>query len=211
MLSHLRALSMIPTLDDLWTECRTLGHLDPAYVTKQLHRIPDAPVVDRVSYIVEQCRGKRVLNLGCASGVLHEAIAGVAHEIYGVDIERGAHTWLVCDLDAVPEQVYAAAKDLEIEVMVAGEVVEHLISPGYMLNMLRLLACPLVVSVPNAFSDAGRGWLAKGYENVHRDHTAWYSYKTLHNLLVRCGYTVMEWAWYNGDPGTAEGLIMRTA
>jgi 2-polyprenyl-3-methyl-5-hydroxy-6-metoxy-1,4-benzoquinol methylase len=197
--------------DALWQECRVLGHLDPAYVSKQLHRIPSAPVVDRVEYIVDQCRGKRVLNLGCDSGALHGAIAAVANGIYGVDVQSGVKTWLVCDLDVAPEHVYAAAQDIGVEVIVAGEIMEHLGNPGRLLTTLRSLACPVVLSVPNAFSAAGRQWLKKGYENVHRDHVAWYSYSTLCALLVRSGYVVADWAWYGGEPCTAEGLIMRTA
>lgn len=201
------------TLDDLVEEINELHVLKMTaeYKLKQLHRIPEAPVVDRVAYIVDQCRGKRVLNLGCASGGLHETITQVARGIYGVDIEPGLRTWLVCDLDETPAQVYARAKDLGIEVIVAGEILEHLGAPRSLLRVLRLFQCPLIVSVPNAFSDVGRSWLAKGYENVHRQHVAYYSYKTLHTLLTRCGFTVDGYGWYNGHPGTAEGLIMRTA
>lgn len=202
---------MHATLDALWHECRMLGHLDPAYVAKQLHRIPEAPVVDRVAYIVGQCRGKRVLNLGCDSGQLHEAIASVANGLYGVDIEAGVRTWLVCDLDAEPEKVYEAARGLGIEMIVAGEVVEHLANPGNLLKILGAFLCPLVVSVPNSFSDAGRQWLAKGWENVHKSHYAWYSWHTLKALLEHYQFKIDEFRWYNGQPGTAEGLIMRTA
>lgn len=199
------------TLDDLWQECRTLGNLDPLYVSKQLHRIPAAPVVDRVAYIVDQCRGKRVLNLGCDSGHLHEAIASVASEVYGVDIEPGPRTWLVCDIDVEPRQVYTSAHSLGIEMIVLGEILEHLSNPGHLLKILGVFLCPLVVSVPNAFSDAGRQWLKKGFENVHKFHLSWYSWHTLTALLEHCGYQIEDFAWYNGRPGTAEGLIMRTA
>lgn len=200
---------MHTTLDALWQECRTLGHLDPGYVTKQLHRIPAAPVVDRVAYIVERCQGKRVLNLGCASGTLHSEINKVSKAIYGVDILQGISTWMVCDLDRHPEQILPSCAELGIDIIVAGETLEHLANPGNLLEVLRVIGAPLLVSVPNAFSDAGRHWLLRGYENVHRDHFAWYSWHTLKALLERSHFQVTDCLWYNGHPYTAEGLIMR--
>jgi hypothetical protein len=50
--------------------------------------------------------------------------------------------------------------------------------------------------------------LEKGYENVNRDHVAYYSWWTLKSLVEKCGYEVVEFAWYNGRPLFAEGLVM---
>jgi len=46
-----------------------------------------------------------------------------------------------------------------------------------------------------------------GIENVNRDHVAYYSYWTLHELVTRYGFEITEWHWYNGRPLFAEGLI----
>ncbi len=192
-------------LDDL----RTLG-VDDAYRTKQLHRIPEAPVVDRVQVILEASRGKRVLHLGCGwpPSPLHQAIAPVASEVIGVDIAApfvtDQHIFRV-DLDAQPDLLPQRTYD----VIIAGEILEHLVNPGNLLRALRRLfpTTTVIVSVPNAFSSAAGSWVAQGIENVNRDHTAWYSWTTLHVLVAKCRYRMLNCAWYGGEPYTAEGLV----
>ena len=41
----------------------------PEYAAKMLHAIPEAPVVDRIAFVLTRCQGKRVVELG-ASGRL---------------------------------------------------------------------------------------------------------------------------------------------
>jgi hypothetical protein len=86
-------------------------------------------------------------------------------------------------------------------------VLEHLTNPGYFLQQLRVLGAPIIITVPNAFSEAGRHWAAQARECVNVDHVAWYSWRTLKTLVERCGYEVREWYWYNGQPRFAEGLV----
>jgi hypothetical protein len=53
----------------------------------------------------------------------------------------------------------------------------------------------------------GQYYIERNIEHVNGEHVAWYSWYTLTNLVKRHGFTVDEWYWYKGDPGTAEGLI----
>jgi hypothetical protein len=174
----------------------------PEYRAKMLHEVPDAPVVDRAAFIMEQAKGKRVLNLGCASGGLHGLIQAVARSVAGVDKQPG--DWIVCDIDKDPDRLSIVK---EIELVVAGEILEHLANPGRVLDALRWLRVPLLITAPNAFAMAGMRWMADGIENVNKDHVAWYSYWTMKALVERYGFAVKTFAWYNGKPRTAEGLI----
>lgn len=179
----------------------------PEYAAKMLHPVPDAPVVDRVRFVLNRVRGRRVLELG-ASGPLHAAI--VREAAYAVGIDRApAEGVLGFDLDDVGRPDIPCP-DLDPELVVAGEVLEHLSNPGFTLARLRrqFPGVPVLVTVPNAFSAAARRRMAGGVENVNLDHVAWYSWRTLKTLVERAGYEVVEFCWAGpGDPGTAEGLI----
>lgn len=172
------------------------------YVEKMMHAVPDAPVVDRERFILDRCAGKKVLNLGAASGDLHEKIKSVALSVVGVDKQQPTN--VLMDLDENPDFVDSQDFDL----IVAGEIIEHLANPGRMLKAVRRLECPLVLSTTNAFADIGRSHLKRGFENVNKDHVSWYSYKTIKTLLERYNFTIEEFAWYNGKPLFAEGFVL---
>lgn len=188
------------TLSDLRSECSE--PLSAEYRARYLHAVPAAPSVERVSYIVELCRGKRVLSLG-ASGPLDAAIRKAADVYHGVDKSAVGATHI--DLDAIPNELMRFARI--VDVVVCGEILEHLSNPGKLLDVLHCLRCPVVISVPNAFMEIGSSWLKKGIENVNDEHVAWYSYRTLKTLVERHGFRIIRWEWYNGPPMTAEGLI----
>ena len=178
------------------------------YRDKQLHPVPRCKVVERVKFIVERCRNQRVLDIG-GSGHLYDRIHAVATEHWAVDhpsmagkLDRYGVFYL--DLDAT----HAMLPNRQVDVVVCGEVVEHLTKPGHLLDLIRAeYTCPVIITVPNAFSDIGRSHLERGIENVHYDHKAWYSYHTLKALLERHKFTIDEFYWYNGRPLFAEGMI----
>jgi hypothetical protein len=181
---------------------------DAEYTAKMIHKIPASPVVLRRPYIVGKCKGKVVLNIGSASGPLHSEIGKAAKKLYGMDKEpTGQPLCMPFDLETCHDTPIPKLQDVEVVVM--GEVVEHLSNPGHALRAIReAYPVPLLVTAPNAFADGSRGWLAKDTECVNRDHVAYYSYWTLRRLLERFGYIVKEVGWYNGKPKVAEGLVM---
>lgn len=179
--------------------------LPPEYVAKMMHRIPEASVVDRSAFILERVTGRRVLELG-ATGPMHAAIVASAACVVGIDRDASDGV-LAFDLDDVTQPDLPPC---DPEIIVCGEVLEHLANPGHVLARLKAHhpGVPIIITVPNAFSDIGRGHVKRGTENVNKDHVSYYSYKTLTTLVARYGFTVREFAWYNGDPRTAEGLIV---
>jgi 2-polyprenyl-3-methyl-5-hydroxy-6-metoxy-1,4-benzoquinol methylase len=194
---------------DILEEIVSYGDMDPDYVQKQIHRLPQAPVVDRPTFLLACARGLRILNLGSASGPLHAALKQVAASVIGVDRTEGPDTDWVVDLDENPFRLRALMQE-PCDLILAGEILEHLGNPGRCLEAIRELSRPLLLTVPNAMCGINRYWVEQGYENCNRDHVAWYSPRTLLTLLTRYGFEVSRWAWYNGMPGTAEGLIVLT-
>ena len=190
------------TIQSLLDECVSYGRFTPEYYQKMMHEVPPAKVVDRHAFIVSKCKGMKVLNLGSSSGDLHGKLKASCVSVIGVDKDGAAD--LTIDLDEEPDRLTAA-----VDVVVAGEIIEHLSNPGRLLKALRRMDCwRVIITVPNAFSEAGRQtMLRSGIENVNNDHVAWYSYWTLKTLVERFGFTVKEFAWYCGKPLTAEGLI----
>ena len=195
---------------DILDEIQAYDGLGRAYGEKQLHKVPDAPVVNRRQFVIERCTGKVVLDIGCASGELHAQLLPVVKQIYGIDKDSMAGpNYAQFDLDELGAPPVLPFVDRGIELIVCGETLEHLSNPGWLLNRIATSfpSAELLITVPNAFSRAGASWLARGVENVNRDHVAWYSYHTLKVLAERYGFAVKESFWYGGEPLMAEGLI----
>lgn len=185
----------------------TLGRPSAEYIAKQMHRVPDFPVVDRERFILERVKGKTVLDIG-ASGRMHEAIVAVAKKCYGIDRRDGDGVDGV-NLDEAPAWEGLPNWHTGTEIVVCGEVLEHLANPGHFLRAMRTAhPVPVIFTVPNAASEILQRNLRRGIECVNNDHVAWYSHKTLSVLLGRYGYEPKDWAWYGpGQPGFNEGII----
>jgi 2-polyprenyl-3-methyl-5-hydroxy-6-metoxy-1,4-benzoquinol methylase len=202
------------TLDDLRSQLGGTKAPEPsaAYAAKMLHKLPETKVVDRAEFILSHVKGKRVLEFG-ASGPMHEQIVKAAASCQGVDREHSAGV-IGFDLDDMaPDHQWlpmpASAHDA-FDIIVCGEVLEHLSNPGWFLTRLKrqFADVPVIITVPNAFSEVSRAWIKKGFENVNADHVAWYSPKTVSVLLERAGYATGDLYYYNGHGPTAEGLIV---
>jgi len=196
-------------ISELYTEVARYGDFDPEYYVKQMHPLPSAQVVDRLEELVSCARGKVVLDVGC-TGTLSEALRGVASRYHGlnntpVQNSDNFESFHLIDLDRAIEVPTIAGLDL----IIAGEIIEHLSNPGHFLDLLKIYARPIIITTPNAFSAVAAWHIRSGIENVNREHVAWYSYHTLKTLIERHGYKVIEWDWYNGKPLTAEGLIFK--
>lgn len=193
------------TLDALRAEILDYGTYTPEYYHKMIHRVPTAPSVAREPFILARAKGKTVLNIGCDSP-LHAALRAVATRVYGLDKTPCAvPDFFAFDLERCHKTPLPPIRDLDL--VVCGEVLEHLSNPGHFLDELHRYACPVLVTVPNAYAAAGTALMRRGTENVNRDHVAWYSWRTLTTLLQRHRWTIAEWAWYGGKPLLAEGLI----
>jgi SAM-dependent methyltransferase len=164
----------------------------------------------RTGYLQSISRDKRVLHVGCVDApffqtqletghLLHALLAETAGHVIGVDIDSaGCEAMAAMGFDVICEDIETPSilPTLDpFDVVIAGEVIEHLDNPGQcMANLRRVLKSDgiLVVTVPNAFRWYNPVLALFQREFVHPDHTSWYSYSTLTNLLSRNGFRVCE-------------------
>lgn len=179
-------------------------HKPPHYVDVMMHDIPAAPVVKREKFILEKCMGKNVVHFGSAGNKgLHQVMVKVAKRAIGVDKDDPCDYKMDLEKAIYIKQILPSKNDL----LVCGEILEHLSNPGHFLSELKLFAIPVIITVPNGMCTAVQRYAEAGVEHVNRDHVAWYSWHTLKTLVERVGFKVKEFAWYNGKPYFAEGLI----
>src|SRR5574343_528929 len=176
---------------------------DPAYDAKMMHKIPEAPVIDRNEIIINVTTGRVVLELGCAESKLRRTLSGIAKKLYGMDkIKCRGDNFIQVNFDKDDIPLLD-----DVEVVICGEVIEHLSNPGFFLDNLSKYNCHTLFTVPNALTTIGLQHARKGFENVNKDHVAYYSWKTFTTLLERHKWQIDYFWWYRGDPVFAEGLI----
>jgi hypothetical protein len=188
-------------------------------ITQQdmVHRLPPATLVERTEYLVESVRDRRAVHVGFVdSGCweyherfdswLHAHLDRSARSLVGLDldlagVERATEMGFAAHVVDCSDAAAVGAIGLEpAEVVIAGEIIEHLDGSGSFLEGLHALVQPggrLVVTTPNASGllNAGAAALA-GYEVNHPDHVALYSCFTLTNLLERHGWATQSVATY---------------
>lgn len=178
-------------------------------------------LVQRIDFIKEMSAGKKVLHLGCTNHpytedsiknemLLHFDLGKTATELYGFDYDQAGLDVLAkygvknlhrADLEKLAE----VALDETFDVIIAGEMIEHLSNPGLFLKGIRRFMrkdTKLVITTINAYC-AMRffiyGLRGKGGANepVHPDHVFYYSYSTLNLLLKRENYAVENFLFYD--------------
>jgi predicted TPR repeat methyltransferase len=158
------------------------------------------------------CVNPELLEEGLASGeLLHVALRSTANELYGIDLDHGGLQRLRAAgfdhlYEADIQEMEALRLDRSFDVVVAGEIVEHLANPGLFLRQIpRFMARDgkLIVTVPNAQSIRLVANAFRFREVVHPDHNAYYSPQTLDHLLESHGFRVDEIRPYWVEPRTA--------
>jgi SAM-dependent methyltransferase len=209
-------------------ESRTFraASVDSARPLSVLHPLPRRGPVDRHLALVDAARGRSVLHLGFVDeraeqkleeGVwLHARLAEVASKVVGVDSSPDGVEWAkargyearVADVQS-PESVAALSLD-PAEVVVAGELIEHLDAPGPFLRAVRPLVAAdgvFVLTTPNPYRLVGILAALTGNELVHSDHTAWHSPQTLRTLFGQCGWDVEDMAYYHNPVRTVPARL----
>lgn len=180
--------------------------------------------VQRLEVIKENCAGKKVLHLGCTNYpytldaiekdmLLHFSLETIASEIYGFDFDQAGIDMLAAHgsknlYQADLEKLDDVEIDEKFDVIIAGEMIEHLNNPGAFLNGIKRFMnadTKLVITTINAYCGIRflqYGLRGKGGQNepVHPDHVAYYSHSTLKLLLKRHHFDVESFYFYDiGD------------
>jgi len=142
--------------------------------------------------------------------LLHFELEQMATEIYGFDFDqtgldqleaRGSTNLFRADL----ERLENVPVNRTFDVIVGGEMIEHLSNPGLFLTGIRRFMnrdTKLVITTVNAYC-AMRfmiyGLRGKGGRNepVHPDHVSYYSFKTLNLILERQNLKINEFYFYD--------------
>lgn len=156
---------------------------------------------DRNEYLRKTILGKSVLHVGCSdfpitqqrieeNSLLHQYLQDSAKKIVGIDLsEKGINILKEHGFDNVilmdAENISLSTK---FDVILAGDVLEHLNNPGLFLKKARTLlnsGGEIIIGVPSALTFNNlKAWFL-GWEQVHADHTFYFSPKTLSTLCAR--------------------------
>lgn len=207
---------------------------DGVFFNKPSVKLQNPPI--RTEYILKKSRGKRVLHFGFVDSpftenriksgeLLHLDLKKVTKELWGADIDKESieayrsitddgNSW---ELDICKPILDLEAYNKNFDVIIFGEILEHLLNPGRALENLRELCevndAELIITTPNAFNSVGYLAALLGNEMVHPEHYYYYSPTTLRRLLTDCGFNKIELSFYSGtnttrSPGiTFPGLI----
>jgi hypothetical protein len=192
-----------------------LPRVPPPLTYSPLERLSVARPVDRVSYIARACAGCRVLDLGAMDETawrakrgrgtwLHEEISRTAQRVDGVDNSalipeeglRTGPTSIIRRGDVGDPQRLVAALPQPPDVVVAGELIEHLDNPLDFFRRIGSVAGlsgkTLILSTPNATALHNVLIGLARRESTHHDHLCILSFKTLNTLCTRAGFASFE-------------------
>ena len=122
-------------------------------------------------------RGRRALDLGCRDGSL-TAYYAAGNVVTGIDIDRAAlavarerlgieTVWLNLNTEPIP------FSDGTIDVVIAGEILEHLVAPSDVVGEVYRVLCPtgiFVGSLPNSFHWRARLEFLRGKSSEDPTH-----------------------------------------
>lgn len=184
-----------------------------AYRDQQLRRAKKLQEPDRRAFVQRLAHGKRVVELGCVDHDfdlrtdwwLHGILAEVASELVGVDYDAsGVEKMRAAGYDAIHADV---TKDMSevyargaFDLVVAGEIIEHVYSPQSVLEAAVPLLAPggqLMVSTPNPYAPwrVRAGQRGVTWENV--DHVIYGFPAGMAEMADRCGLRLVAFGSVN--------------
>ncbi len=204
------------TEPDFFVASRPLCSLDHSPFARLVVSKP----VNRYDYVVQACRGERVLDLGAYDETevhregsssyrwLHADIAAVADEVLGVDASEALRLAGEIETRQGTKIVYGLVEDLDAiiadfrpTVIVAGELIEH--TQDTLGWLSKVAACSpgvrFLATTPNTTCIINVVLALLKRELAHPDHTQVYSYRTLWTLAGRVpmtGYRIVPY-FYN--------------
>jgi SAM-dependent methyltransferase len=200
---------------------------------------------DRDSTVVDLCRGKRVAHLGAADApfhldkarageLLHTKVKAATADLLGLEFCKKAVEELRAEFGIDDIVVTDATHPLggvephSFDVVLCCDVIEHVSNVGGLLDTCRALLRPegmLVVTTINATALKPAVRAVFGREDVHFEHTAYFSYSTLCQVLVMNGFVPEQFGTFSYPtfsrvmgmffrtfarfaPGTADGILV---
>lgn len=227
--SYDMALAAAPAATSRWSEVADDPN-DPMALTHRARRLRAAwraPIEDRGIFIVERCRGRRVLDIGCVAhdvdrmaspDWLHGRVAAVADRCLGVDVlPDGIDTMRRAGFDAVAHDLSKGpgpvAAEGPFDVIVAGELIEHVPSLDMLFTAAKDLLTEdgqLIITTPNPWAPhrVAAGQRGDCWENA--DHILFAFPSGVAELAERHGLVLAEAMTTTPDkPGRGPREVVR--
>jgi hypothetical protein len=168
---------------------------------------------NRLDLLTALCTNKKIIHVGFADHIdlienkiaknkwLHKRIMDVASECVGIDINKEAVQFIKDKLhigqvyaydlaDSPPLDVLTAQK---WDIMVLGEIIEHIDNPVAFLSKLRekyqANVSSIIVTAPNAFWFRNVLAFLRREEFINSDHRFWFTPYTLAKIGTQAGWT----------------------
>lgn len=170
---------------------------------------------DRISHMKQLVTGLDVLDVGCTgkkangctphpSTTLHLSIKPVCRSLVGVDTDiDGIRCMGQEGLTVFCDDITSMNLKRTFDVIIAGEVIEHLLNPGLALqNLGKHLRHngSLVITTCNPFYYRQQSKILRhGCIQVHREHVAWYDPLTMIVMLRGSGFSVVRGVWLSSQ------------
>jgi 2-polyprenyl-3-methyl-5-hydroxy-6-metoxy-1,4-benzoquinol methylase len=164
--------------------------------------------LSRAAQIVPYVKGPWVLDVGCAGHVpepyspswLHGVLRNSFPHVVGIDIEETN----IRKLQALGYQdIYLQSAEnfslpQKFNTIVAGEVIEHLASPGLFLERAKAHLVPggsVVITTPYPFSLLYAFYALMKFPRTcqNLEHTCWFCPQTFKALAQRIGFRTVQW------------------
>lgn len=167
-------------------------------------------------------RNKKVLEVGPATGYITEVLAQRGCNVTCIEkdptaaelAQRFCERMIVANVEELDFE--AAFGEEQFDVVLLGDVLEHLADPGAVLTKAATVLAPsgyVVASVPNVAHGSVRLALLRGefrYSEMgllDRSHLRFFTRETLADLFRDAGYAIKQWQDIEGDPfGNELGL-----
>lgn len=163
---------------------------DPSVLRHRAQTLRDAwrpPVANRISFLLSRCKDKTVLDIGCVAhdlrrmanpNWLHRQLAAVAKHCVGVDnhaegitqMHRSGFNAVCADITL---EVDPLLKFAPFEVIIAGELIEHVDSLGRVFEVAKSLLAQdgeLILTTPNPYAPRRIRAGQRGYVWENVDH-----------------------------------------
>lgn len=153
--------------------------------------------------IADLPKGSRILDIGCGDGTFGASLKDAGMTVHGCDISESAIALAKERLDG------ATVIDVEsdglsvlgsFDVVIAGEVIEHLFKPDVFLKNIQHILAPagsLIITTPNFLVFSNRVRMLFGHFEYEKTgffdegHIHFFTRPALHKALARAGYEVI--------------------
>ena len=154
--------------------------------------------------LLQKVKGKNILDIGCSTGYFGQNLEKMGAKVTGIDISKIAikkaknviSNAIVVDLN----QDKLPFNKKTFDIVIASEVIEHLIKPTHVLKEIeRVLKSDgyFVVTTPNFMYWGNRLKFLKGQFRYTQSgmfdegHVHFYSYQTLQEDLIQSGFNII--------------------